>query len=98
MLQQVARELSRMRVLIVANYRDTDITRQSSLSETLAALNRETGFDRIVLRGLTRDEVASYVSAKAKWGSPSSGWQRSVSGKSPRFSGSPAPFTSLHLC
>ncbi|MCI0856932.1 MAG: protein kinase, partial [Chloroflexi bacterium] len=65
LLQHVARELSRMRVLIVANYRDTDITRQSALSETLAALNRESGFERIVLRGLTRDEVASYVSAKA---------------------------------
>ncbi|MCI0778195.1 MAG: protein kinase, partial [Chloroflexi bacterium] len=65
LLQHIARELSRMRVLIVANYRDTDITRQSALSGTLAALNRESGFERIVLRGLTRDEVASYVSAKA---------------------------------
>ena len=58
LLQHVARELSRMRVLIVGNYRDTDITRQSALSETLASLNRESGFDRIVLRGLSRDEVA----------------------------------------
>ena len=54
-----------MRVLIVGNYRDTDITRQSALSETLASLNRETGFDRIVLRGLSRDEVAAYIKARA---------------------------------
>jgi class 3 adenylate cyclase/tetratricopeptide (TPR) repeat protein len=65
LLQHVARELSRMRVLIVGNYRDTDITRQSALSETLASLNRESGFDRIVLRGLTRDEVAAYIKARA---------------------------------
>jgi class 3 adenylate cyclase/tetratricopeptide (TPR) repeat protein len=65
MLQHVARELSRMRVLIVGNYRDTDITRQSALSETLASLNRESGFDRIVLRGLTRDEVGAYIKARA---------------------------------
>jgi class 3 adenylate cyclase len=65
LLQHVARELSRMRVLIVGNYRDTDITRQSALSETLASLNRESGFDRIVLRGLTHDEVAAYIKARA---------------------------------
>ncbi len=65
LLQHVARELSRMRVLIVGNYRDTDITRQSALSETLASLNRESGFDRVVLRGLTRDEVGAYIRARA---------------------------------
>jgi class 3 adenylate cyclase/Cdc6-like AAA superfamily ATPase len=65
LLQHIARELSRMRVLIVGNYRDTDITRQSALSETLASLNRESGFDRIVLRGLTRDEVGAYIKARA---------------------------------
>jgi hypothetical protein len=65
LLQHVARELSRTRVLVVANYRDTDITRQSALSETLASLNRESGFDRIVLRGLTRDEVGAYIKARA---------------------------------
>jgi predicted ATPase/class 3 adenylate cyclase len=65
LLQHVARELSRMRVLIVGNYRDTDITRQSALSETLASLNRESGFDRIVLRGLDREEVGAYIKARA---------------------------------
>jgi class 3 adenylate cyclase/Cdc6-like AAA superfamily ATPase len=65
LLQHVARELSRTRILIVGNYRDTDINRQSALSETLASLNRETGFDRIVLRGLDRDEVAAYIMARA---------------------------------
>ncbi|MEX2158463.1 MAG: protein kinase [Dehalococcoidia bacterium] len=65
MLQHVARELSRMRVLVIGNYRDTDITRQSALSETLASLNRESGFERIVLRGLSREECAAYIKARA---------------------------------
>jgi class 3 adenylate cyclase len=65
MLQHIARELSRMPVLIIGNYRDTDINRQSALSETLATLNREVGFERILLRGLTRDEVGAYIRARA---------------------------------
>ncbi len=65
LLQHVARDLSRLRILIVGNYRDTDITRQSALTETLAVLNRESGFERIVLRGLSRTEVAGYIRATA---------------------------------
>ena len=65
LLQHIARELARMPVLIIGNYRDTDITRQSALSETLASLNRESGFERIVLRGLSRSEVAAYIKARA---------------------------------
>ena len=65
LLRHIARELSRTRILIVGNYRDTDITRQSALSETLASLNRESGFDRIVLRGLSKEEVGAYIKARA---------------------------------
>ena len=65
LLQHIGRELARSRILVVGNYRDTDITRQSALSETLAALNREGGLERVVLRGLSRDEVRGYIEAKA---------------------------------
>ncbi len=65
LLQHLARSLSRMRVLVVGTYRHTDITRASALSETLASLNREGGIERVVLRGLTRDEVGSYIEAAA---------------------------------
>ena len=65
LLRHIARELSRTRILVVGNYRDTDITRQSALSETLASLNRESGFDRIVLRGLSKEEVGAYIKARA---------------------------------
>ncbi|MEE8421253.1 MAG: hypothetical protein V3S31_00585, partial [Dehalococcoidia bacterium] len=57
--------LSRMRILVVGTYRDTDITRQSALTETLASLNREGGIERVVLRGLSRNEVGSYIEATA---------------------------------
>ncbi len=65
LLQHLARGLARMRVLVVCSYRDTDITRQSALSETLAALNREPGFERIVLRGLSKEEVRNYIAGAA---------------------------------
>jgi tetratricopeptide (TPR) repeat protein len=65
LLQHVARELSRMRVLVVCTYRDTELSRTHPLSETLARLNRESAFDRIVLRGLSREEVAAYIRAAA---------------------------------
>jgi len=65
LLEYVARELARLRVLIVCTYRDTDLSRTHPLAEALAALNREAGFQRIVLRGLSRDEVAGYISAVA---------------------------------
>ncbi|MCH7617976.1 MAG: protein kinase, partial [Chloroflexi bacterium] len=61
LLQHLARELSRMRVLIVCTYRDTDLVRTHPLSEALVTLNRESGFQRIALRGLSREEVANYI-------------------------------------
>jgi class 3 adenylate cyclase len=65
LLRHLARELPRMRVLIVGTFRDTELARTHPLSEALAELNREAGFQRIVLRGLSRDEVAAYIRAAA---------------------------------
>ena len=65
LLEYVARELARMRALIVCTYRDTDLSRTHPLSEALAVLNREAGFQRVVLRGLSREEVADYITAVA---------------------------------
>ena len=65
LLQYAARELANMNVLIVGTYRDTDLVRTHPLSETLAELNRESGFVRIPLKGLSRDEVTSYVHQRA---------------------------------
>ncbi|MEO6397265.1 MAG: protein kinase [Tepidiformaceae bacterium] len=65
LLQHMARTLARMRVLVIGTYRDTDVVRASALSETLANLNREPGFERVVLRGLDRQEVEAYIRATA---------------------------------
>jgi class 3 adenylate cyclase len=65
LLQHVARDLSRMRVLIVCTYRDTELSRTHPLSETLASLNREATFDRVALHGLLRDDVLAYIRGTA---------------------------------
>lgn len=65
LLQHLARELSRTRCLVVCTYRDTDLTRTHPLSEALAELNRDPGFERIVLRGLERLEVKNYIATAA---------------------------------
>jgi len=65
LLRHLARELLRMRVLIVGTFRDTELSRTHPLSEALAELNRESGFQRIVLRGLSREEVLGYIRAAA---------------------------------
>ncbi len=61
LLRHIAPEIGRQRILILGNYRDTELSRTHPLSETLAALNREGGFQRVTLGGLSRDEVAAYV-------------------------------------
>lgn len=61
LLQHVAADLRRMRVLIVGTYRDTELSRTHPLSEVLATLNREGSFERVSLVGLDRTDVANYV-------------------------------------
>ena len=61
LLQHFVREIERMPVLVVGTFRDTDLSRGQPLAEALAALNREAGFQRVVLRGLSRDEVTAYI-------------------------------------
>lgn len=65
LLEHLNRELARMRVLVAGTYRDTDLSRTHPLSEALAALNRGGGFARVVLRGLSKPEVAAYIRATA---------------------------------
>ena len=65
LLQYVARELADMRVLVVGTYRDTELARTHPLSEALAELNRESGFLRVPLRGLSKEEAGAFISKKA---------------------------------
>ncbi len=61
LLEFLARELGDSRLLLVGCYRDTDLTRQHPLSDTLAQESREPFFRRQVLRGLGRDELSQFI-------------------------------------
>src|SRR4029453_17358736 len=49
------------RLLIVGTYRDTTLSRQHPLSETLAELTREHALQRLFLHGLHREEVGRFL-------------------------------------
>lgn len=61
LLEFLARELVRHPILIVATYRDVEITRLHPLFETLGNLARETDVARIKLRGLSLTDSASII-------------------------------------
>lgn len=61
LLEFIARELAGSRLLVVATYRDAGLSRQHPLVETLGELNRERLFQRVVLEGLNRDDVARFI-------------------------------------
>ena len=61
LLQFVARELGGARLLIVGTYRDMELSRQHPLAEALGELNRERLFQRVLLRGLTQDDVGRFI-------------------------------------
>jgi class 3 adenylate cyclase len=61
LLQFLAREVRTSRLLILGTYRDVEVRRQHPLAQTLAELAREQTSSRVVLRGLTEQDVARYV-------------------------------------
>ena len=61
LLQFVARELGGARLLIVGTYRDMELSRQHPLAEALGELNRERLFQRVLLRGLTQEDVGRFI-------------------------------------
>jgi hypothetical protein len=61
LLTFIARELYRARVLLVGTYRDVELNRQHPLSETLGELTRERLFQRVLLRGLSQDDVGRFI-------------------------------------
>jgi class 3 adenylate cyclase/tetratricopeptide (TPR) repeat protein len=72
LLTHVARNLAGMRLLIVGTYRDVEVDRAHPLSGALAELRRVTTFSRVLLRGLSPDEVQRMLSSIANqeipWG------------------------------
>ncbi|MFQ6026542.1 MAG: serine/threonine-protein kinase PknK [Dehalococcoidia bacterium] len=61
LLEFVTRELADARLLLVCTYRDIELNRQHPLAETLGELTRERRFQRVLLRGLSREDVARFV-------------------------------------
>jgi predicted ATPase len=57
MLSYVSRNLANTRLLIVGTYRDVEVDRTHPLSAALAELRRVSTFGRVLLRGLSAEEV-----------------------------------------
>ncbi|MEE9324565.1 MAG: protein kinase, partial [Dehalococcoidia bacterium] len=61
LLQFLARELARSRLLVVGTYRDVEISRKHPLAEVLGELTKERLFQRILLRGLKQEDVGRFI-------------------------------------
>jgi tetratricopeptide (TPR) repeat protein len=72
LLQFLVREMGNSRILLVGTYRDVELNRQHPLSETLGDLNRESQFQRVLLRGLTRDDVGRFIEIVSGFDAPES--------------------------
>ncbi len=65
MLRHVVRASAATALLVVVTYRDSDLTRTHPLTELLADLRRESGVERVPLRGLSDAEAVTFVEAVA---------------------------------
>ena len=63
LLEFIARELAGVRLLLIGTYRDVELSRRHPLSQTLAELTRERLFERLLLRGLNREDVERFIEA-----------------------------------
>jgi DNA-binding CsgD family transcriptional regulator len=63
LLEFVAPELAVARVLLLGTYRDVDVSRSHPLFRTLGELTRQHLYQRVLLRGLSRDEVDQVMRA-----------------------------------
>jgi DNA-binding SARP family transcriptional activator len=61
LLEFVARELADAPVLLVGTYRDIGLSRGHPLARTLGELSRERRFERVLLRGLSDEDVERFV-------------------------------------
>lgn len=66
LLQHLARKVPASRLIVLGTYRDVELDRRHPLSEVLASLRRDHAFERILLRGLSVEEVAVMLEAQAQ--------------------------------
>jgi class 3 adenylate cyclase/tetratricopeptide (TPR) repeat protein len=62
-LKHIVRSTAPLRLLIVGTYRDTELSQAPRLTSLLADFRRESGVERIAMRGLAEDEVVEFVAA-----------------------------------
>jgi class 3 adenylate cyclase/tetratricopeptide (TPR) repeat protein len=65
LLRHVVATDARLRILVIGTFRESDVGASHPLAETLAALHRESGVERIVLRGLGDDELLELLETTA---------------------------------
>ncbi|MBW2420818.1 MAG: protein kinase [Deltaproteobacteria bacterium] len=65
LLQHLVRKLAGSRLLVIGTYRDIELDRKHPLSSVLAELRRERGFERVLLRGFTAEEVQTLLESAA---------------------------------
>jgi predicted ATPase/DNA-binding CsgD family transcriptional regulator len=61
LLEFVAREIAAARLLVVGTYRDVELSRQHHLFHTLGELTREPLFRRLLLGGLSRQDIDRFM-------------------------------------
>src|SRR5262249_29452290 len=65
LLKHIVRSAMPMHLLIIVTYRDTELSRSHPLVSVLADLRRETGIERLAVRGLDEAGVIAFVTAAA---------------------------------
>jgi class 3 adenylate cyclase/tetratricopeptide (TPR) repeat protein len=63
LLKHVIRATESSPALLLGTYRDSDLDRKHPFAEVLADLRRERLYERILLRGLSEDEVVQFMAA-----------------------------------
>ena len=61
LLEFMGRELNGSNILLLGTYRDVEINRQHPLSQALGDLIRDSRFERLVLSGLSREDVGYFI-------------------------------------
>ena len=70
LLEFLAQEFSDSRLLVIGTYRDVDLSRQHPLAETLGELTKERLFQRVLLRGLSQQDVGRFIEITSGVGPP----------------------------
>jgi tetratricopeptide (TPR) repeat protein len=65
LLRHLAAVVQPMRVLVLGTYRDSELSKAHPLTDTLAALHRQSGMTRIELTGLDDSTVVSFLESAA---------------------------------